>query len=103
MTTSTIASISFASMEKEQGRGCTGFSFSPYPPRRYQSTPREDFRAQPFQRLQNERQSALVVIFAVVNFSVYAPDHHLGTHDKVSLHSEQYFAKLRLRASFARK
>src|SRR5258708_5880509 len=70
---------------------------------RYKCTPREDFRAQPFQRLQNERQSALVVIFAVVNFSVYAPDHHLGTHDKVSLHGDQCFAKLILRAYSARK
>src|SRR5579859_5205612 len=66
-------------------------------------TPREDFRAQPFQGLQNERQSALVVIFAVVNFSVYAPDHHLGTHDKVSLHGDQCIAKLTLRAYSARK
>src|SRR5258705_1427841 len=66
-------------------------------------TPREDFRPQPFQRLQNERQSALVVIFAVVNFSVYAPDHRLGTHDKVSLHGDQCFAKLILRAYCAPK
>jgi hypothetical protein len=64
---------------------------------------RKDFRAQPFQRLQNERQSALDVIFAVVNFSVYAPDHHLRTHDKVSLHGDQCFAKLILRAYSARK
>src|ERR1700730_16457493 len=61
-------------------------------------TPREDFRAQPFQRLQNERQSALVVIFAVVNFSVYTTDHHRRTHDKVSLHGNQGFARLILPA-----